>query len=77
MRLQHIGLQHRVLGHARQAHSFVGEDMGIVFGMVQQLGAPGVLQPAAQARDDLVPGQLIARLRGHGAPPGYSRPRPA
>jgi len=62
MRLQHIGLQHRVLGHARQAHSFVGEDMGIVFGMVQQLGAPGVLQPAAQARDDLVPGQLIARL---------------
>ncbi len=63
MRLQHVGLQHGVFGDARQADAFVGEHVGVVLGVMQQLGARGVFQPRTQPCQHLVLGQLRGAVR--------------
>ncbi|MNQ43593.1 hypothetical protein D3C85_573280 [compost metagenome] len=63
MRLQHIGLKHRVVGNARKLDAFVGEYMRVVLGVMQQLGARGVFQPRLQTRQHLGLGQLRCAVR--------------
>ena len=61
----------------RSAMPCIGEHMGVVFGVMRQLGRAGVLQPGLQARQHLVPSAIASSaIRAADGPAGYSMPLP-
>jgi len=56
--LQHVALQHGVVGVATHLNAVVGKHMAVVLDVLAQLERGGVLQPRLQARQHLVAREL-------------------
>ena len=59
VRLQHIALQHGVVRIALHGNTVVGEDVAVVFDVLAELQAAGVLQPRCEPGEHFFQGQLL------------------
>ena len=61
VRLQHVGLQQRILGDARQRDAVVGEDVLVVFEVLTELFVLRAFQPVFQFLQRMFARQLVRR----------------
>ena len=83
MRLQHVGLEQRVVHHAAQRHAVIGEHVLIVLEVLAELGLICVLEPGPQQSQGAFHAQLrrragvVVRKRQIRRPPGLGAKRHA
>ena len=77
VRLEHVGLQQRVVHDAAQLHAVIGEHVAVVLQVLAELRFGRILQPGLHALQHQLARQLLGRVRIAVRRAEYRPPRPA